>query len=184
MTPSQSRRSRHMPKSNPKPSGSPEPVNAAPSDLRQLTSFQLRQLTNIYTKGSSSVYERNFGLTLNEWRSIALLHSISGMSLNRLAEQAQFDRGLMSRTVTTLESRGILQRSTDSSDARGVVISLTPHGRDLVKQVFPVAEELNERLLSVLTRAERDALPKILDKLTYQARIMLDQEREEAGDGE
>lgn len=154
------------------------------SDLRQLTSFQLRQLTNIYTKGSSSVYERSFGLTLNEWRCIALLQGSAGMSLNRLAEQAQFDRGLTSRTVTALEARGFLQRGADSKDARGVVIALTPAGRDLVLQVFPVAEELNERLLSALTRAEREALPKILDKLTYQARIMLDQEREISGNSD
>jgi hypothetical protein len=46
--------------------------------------------------------------------------------------------------------------------------------------VFPVAEERNARLLSCLTRAERDLLPGILEKLTHQARAMLDQEREEA----
>jgi DNA-binding MarR family transcriptional regulator len=151
-------------------------------DLRQLTSFQLRQLTNIYTKGSSSVYERSFGLTLNEWRCIALLQGRDGMSLNRLAEQAQFDRGLTSRTVTALQARGLIARSTDSKDARGVVLTVTPAGRDLVGKVFPVAVDLNERLLSVLTRAEREALPKILDKLTHQARVMLEQERELSGE--
>jgi DNA-binding MarR family transcriptional regulator len=153
-------------------------TGSTPTDLRQLTSFQLRQLTNIYTKGSSSVYERRFGLTLNEWRCIALLQHSPGMSLNRLAEQAQFDRGLTSRIVTALETRGVLQRTVDQKDARGVVVSLTASGRDLVKKVFPVAAELNERLLSALTRAERAALPDIIDKLTHQARVMLDQERE------
>ncbi|WP_233849370.1 hypothetical protein [Paraburkholderia sp. HD33-4] len=57
----------------------PEESDAsALSDLRDLVSFQLRQLTNIYTKGSSSEYERNFGLTMNEWRCIALLHGKRG----------------------------------------------------------------------------------------------------------
>lgn len=149
-------------------------------DLRDLVSFQLRQLTNIYTKGSSSAYESRFGLTMNEWRCIALLHGKRGMSMNRLAEHAQFDRGLASRTVRGLEERGLLARGADASDGRGVVITLTQQGRALVSQVFPIAEERNTRLLSCLTRAERDLLPGILLKLTHQARAMLDQEREEA----
>lgn len=149
-------------------------------DLRDLVSFQLRQLTNIYTKGSSSEYERSFSLTMNEWRCIALLHGKRGMSMNRLAEHAQFDRGLASRTVRGLESRSLLAREADAADGRGVVITLTEHGRALVSQVFPIAEERNARLLSCLTRTERDVLPGILRKLTNQAHAMLDQEREEA----
>jgi hypothetical protein len=53
-----------------------------------------------------------------------------------------------------------------------------------VREVFPVAAQLNERLLSALTRAERAALPGIIDKLTHQARVMLDHEREESGKNE
>ena len=150
-------------------------------DLRDLISFQLRQLTNIYTKGSSSAYERRFGLTMNEWRCIAILHGKRGMSMNRLAEHAQFDRGLTSRTVRGLEERGLLAREADESDGRGVVITLTAKGKTLVAQVFPIADERNSRLLSCLTKSERDLLPTILEKLTHQARAMLDQEREEAG---
>lgn len=153
---------------------------SAMRDLRDLVSFQLRQLSNIYTKGSSSEYERNFGLTMNEWRCVALLHGKRGMSMNRLAEHAQFDRGLASRTVRGLEERGLLARQADATDGRGVVITLTAEGRALVAKVFPIAEERNARLLSCLTRAERDMLPGILQKLTNQARVMLDQEREEA----
>jgi DNA-binding MarR family transcriptional regulator len=156
---------------------------AALRDLRDLVSFQLRQLSNIYTKGSSSEYERNFGLTMNEWRCIALLHGKRGMSMNRLAEHAQFDRGLASRTVRGLEERGLLAREADATDGRGVVITLTAEGRALVAKVFPIAEERNARLLSCLTRAEREMLPGILQKLTNQARVMLDQEREEAEAG-
>ena len=149
-------------------------------DLRDLVSFQLRQLTNIYTKGSSSAYERRFGLTMNEWRCMALLHGKRGMSMNRLAEHAQFDRGLASRTVRGLEERGLLAREADVTDGRGVVITLTAQGKALVSQVFPIAEERNAQLLSCLTRAEREMLPGVLQKLTNQARAMLDQEREEA----
>lgn len=157
-------------------------AQAMEQDLRALTSFQLRQLANMYTKGTASVYERKFGLTLNEWRLIALLHASSELSLNRLAEQAQFDRGLTSRIVQALADRGFVDRRADSRDARGVAISLTEQGRELVGRIFPEALARNEQLLSCLTKNEREVLQKALQKLTVQARIMLDKEAEQADD--
>ncbi|MNH08026.1 HTH-type transcriptional repressor NicR [compost metagenome] len=152
-----------------------------PQDLRDLVSFQLRQLSNLYTKNTASVYQRKFGLTMNEWRLIALINTAGSLSLNRLAAQAQFDKGLTSRIVLKLTERGMVQREPDPNDARGVALSLTDQGRQLVAEVFPEAVELNQQLQSVLTRAEREVLLQVLEKLTHQARAMLDQERENAG---
>lgn len=152
-----------------------------PQDLRDLVSFQLRQLSNLYTKNTSSVYQRKFGLTMNEWRLIALVHGAGTLSLNRLAAQAQFDKGLTSRIVVKLIERGVVSRQTDPNDARGIALSLTGEGRALVAEVFPQALELNMQLQSCLTRGERETLAVVLQKLTHQARAMLDQERESAG---
>jgi len=154
---------------------------AEPKDLRDLVSFQLRQLSNLYTKNTASVYQRKFGLTMNEWRLIALVDAAGDISLNRLASQAQFDKGLTSRIVTALIERGVILRQTDPSDARGIALSLTAHGKSLVAEVFPQAVELNTQLQSCLTRSERETLAVVLQKMTHQARAMLDQERENAG---
>ena len=153
-----------------------------PQDLRDLVSFQLRQLSNLYTKSTASVYQRKFGLTMNEWRLIALIDAAGNISLNRLASQAQFDKGLTSRIVVKLIERGVISRQTDPDDARGIALSLTDQGLGLVAEVFPQAVELNTQLQSCLTRSERETLAVVLQKLTHQARAMLDQERESAGE--
>ncbi len=165
-------------------SGNSEQIAAQmtePQDLRDLVSFQLRQLSNLYTKNTASVYQRKFGLTMNEWRLIALVDAARNISLNRLASQAQFDKGLTSRVVTALIERGVILRQTDPNDARGIALSLTDQGRALVAEVFPQAVELNTQLQSCLTRSERETLAVVLQKMTHQARAMLDQERENAG---
>lgn len=154
---------------------------AGPQDLRDLVSFQLRQLSNLYTKNTASVYQRKFGLTMNEWRLIALIDAAGNISLNRLASQAQFDKGLTSRIVVKLIERGVISRQTDPNDARGIALSLTDNGKALVAEVFPQAVELNMQLQSCLTRSERETLAVVLQKMTHQARAMLDQERENAG---
>jgi DNA-binding MarR family transcriptional regulator len=149
-------------------------------DLSTLVSFRLRRLTNMYTKASASVYEREFGLTLNEWRVVSLLFATGPMSMSRLAHQALFDRGLTSRVVGALIERGLIERKTNPMDGRGVVIELSDKGRGVVDEVAPRAYDRNRQLLACLTNKEAELLETILDKLTHQARVMLDIEREQA----
>jgi DNA-binding MarR family transcriptional regulator len=151
-----------------------------PPAINELVSFRLRRLTNMYTKASASVYEREFGLTLNEWRIIALLFAAGSLSMSRLAQQAQFDRGLTTRVVGALIERGLADRTSDPMDGRGVVLQLTPAGKAMVDVVAPVAWQRNEQLLSCLTAKEREVLESVLEKLSHQARVMLDLEREQA----
>jgi len=152
----------------------------ATCDLRTLVTFQMRQLTYMNSKSAASEYERKFQITMNEWRIMALIYQEKELSLNGLAEQGQFDRGLASRVVATLTERGLVSRQVNGRDARGVVLSLTPAGIKLVLQVFAVARERNQKLLSCLTRAECEVLRKALVKLRFQARVMFDLEREQA----
>ena len=93
--------------------------------LESLVSFRLRLLANLYTKASASAYERGFGLTLNEWRIITLLSAGGKLSISRLADQAQFDRGLTTRVITTLIKHQFVKKVRDSQDARGEIASLT-----------------------------------------------------------
>jgi DNA-binding MarR family transcriptional regulator len=155
-------------------------VEAKPRTLSDLASFRLRLLANMYTKASASVYERKFGLTLNQWRIISLLWAADSLSMSRLAHQAQIDRGITSRVVGTLIDSGHVKRSPDPQDGRGLVLELTTAGRELVEAVMPVAADRNRQLLSCLTKKEAELFEGVLDKLTHQARIMLDIEREKA----
>ncbi|UHL64217.1 MarR family transcriptional regulator [Paralcaligenes sp. KSB-10] len=134
----------------------------------------------MYSKASASEYVRRFGLSLNEWRIISLLWAAGTLSLSRLSHQAQFDRGLTSRTVNALIDNGYVARHRNPDDGRGLVLELTPKGNDVVATVQPVASERNRQLLSCLTQKEAEIFDAVLDKLTHQARAMLDIEREKA----
>jgi DNA-binding MarR family transcriptional regulator len=153
----------------------------ATCDLRTLVTFQMRQLTYMNSRSAASEYERKFKITMNEWRIMALIYQEEELSLNGLAEQGQFDRGLASRVVAALTERGYVDRQVNGRDARGVVLSLTPAGVKLVLQVFAVAQERNQKLTSCLTRVESEVLRKALVKMRFQARVMFDLEREQAG---
>jgi|LakMenEpi03Aug12_release.lakeMendotaPanAssembly.Ray.scaffolds.fasta_scaffold129052_1 DNA-binding MarR family transcriptional regulator len=145
--------------------------------LESLVSFRLRLLANLYTKASASAYERGFGLTLNEWRVIALLSAGGKLSISRLADQAQFDRGLTTRVIATLIKHQFVKKERDTQDGRGEIASLTVQGQALVSEVTPLATQRNEELLSCLTKNERAIFEGILNKLTDQAKVMLQNEK-------
>ena len=50
------------------------------------------------------------------------------MRMSELADQTLFSRSRLSYTVSQLESRGLVRRTKDERDRRGVTASLTPAG--------------------------------------------------------
>ena len=63
----------------------------------------------------------------------------------QIAAEGGFSKATLSGVLTTLEGRGLLERSRGKSDGRLVTVALTPAGRRLMKRLFPDfnAEERN-----------------------------------------
>ncbi|WP_417224281.1 MarR family winged helix-turn-helix transcriptional regulator [Achromobacter spanius] len=107
------------------------------------------------------------------WRILALLGAPPDMSLNAVAREANIDKSQASRTVSDLIERGLIKRSADAQDARGVSLDLTRAGKKLYQEVFPAAIERNEEMLAVLSEDEREVLERALDKMTSHMLDML-----------
>ena len=167
----------------PKPIEPKQNPPVATGDIRTLVSFRFRRLTNMYSKAAASVYGRKFGLTLNEWRAISLIWAEGSLSTSRLSSQALFDRGMTGRIITALLKRGLVVRTANPSDGRGVMLELSDQCKALMAEVSPVAYEQNRHLLACLTQKEAEMLDTIVTKLTHQAQGMLDIERELASLG-
>jgi DNA-binding MarR family transcriptional regulator len=67
--------------------------------------------------------------------------------------------------VDRLVKRGIVATIPDTSDARRVVLSLTPLGEDVVTQNMRAAMTATEETLSPLTSGERMMFLELLRKL-------------------
>lgn len=73
--------------------------------------------------------------------------------------------GTMTNRLDNLEKAGYIQRSPDPNDRRGILVSLTPAGKEIVDRVIEVHLLNEERLLAVLDPAEREVIVGILRKL-------------------
>ena len=54
-----------------------------------------------------------------------------------IAAEGGFSKATLSGVMTTLEGRGLLERTRSQSDGRLVIVSLTPKGKRLMRGLFP-----------------------------------------------
>jgi DNA-binding MarR family transcriptional regulator len=150
---------------------------AAPT-IRELLSYRLHRVANLLSRGAELRYRREFGVSLWEWRTVALLGAAAGpLSLGELAHSAGVDKSQMSRTVAGLSRRGIVLRADDKRDARGVRLRLSARGRRLYEGLIGAAAERNAALLACLGARERECLERALEKLAAQARRLIEDEK-------
>ncbi|GAA4415553.1 MarR family transcriptional regulator [Georgenia halophila] len=87
----------------------------------------------------------------------ALFH-LGPMTPGKLAEHDHVQRPSMTRTVASLEERGLVTRETDPVDKRSVVVDVTAEGRALVKEIKRRRNAWLDKRLAKLTAAERQVV--------------------------
>lgn len=133
--------------------------------LDRFLPYRLSVLASRTSRTLARRYRERFGLSIAEWRVMAVLGWREGLSASEIAERTAMDKVKVSRAITRLEQRKLLARSRDPSDRRISRHRLTAAGRAVYGQVVPLARAFEEHLLAVLTTEERRLLFALLDRL-------------------
>src|SRR3954453_2942461 len=83
----------------------------------------------------------------------------------RLSEEALISTAGMTNRLDRLEQAGLVERLADPDDRRGVLVELTPDGRELVDAAVDAHRGLSKRLLGSPETDEREELDRVLRKL-------------------
>ena len=148
------------------------------TEIRNLLSYRLHTVANLLSRGAELRYRREFGVSLWEWRTIALLGATSGpLSLNHLAHAAGIHKSQMSRVVSGLAQRRLVVRSANSADGRGVDLALSKAGRKVYAGLIGAASERDATFRKCLSRNEKQVFERALAKLAGQARELIQREK-------
>jgi DNA-binding MarR family transcriptional regulator len=74
----------------------------------------------------------------------------------------------MTKRLDRIEEAGLIERRPDPNDRRGTLVRLTRRGMNVVDQAVETHVGNEERLLGVLTAAERRTLDRVLKSLLIQ----------------
>jgi len=137
--------------------------------LERFLPYRLSVLANTLSRAVARTYDRRFGLSIPEWRVMAVLARYEALSAVEVAACTAMDKVRVSRAVARLLHAGILRRETDRMDRRRSELRLSPRGIATHAQIVPFALGVERELLAVLSEEERRSLDRLLAKLQTRA---------------
>jgi DNA-binding MarR family transcriptional regulator len=140
--------------------------------LDRFIPYRLSVLTNTVSMLIARAYEQEFGLSIPEWRVIAVLARYPDLSAVEVAERTAMDKVAVSRAVSRLLARRRITRGYDEGDQRRSILRLSASGQSVYRKVAPLALRYEEELLDALSAGERRVLDQLIGRLTERAREM------------
>ena len=134
-------------------------------ELEHFLPYRLSVVSNHISQTIAAVYAERFGISITEWRVLAVLGRYPDLSAGDVAERTAMDKVAVSRAVARLLKTGLIERETHGSDRRRSVLRLSRAGHRVSDQVVPMTLEYERKLLATFSEAERAILDRLLTRL-------------------
>ena len=141
---------------------------AQPPTFRNLMTFRLHRVARISERISEQYYRKHLDLSLPECRVIGITAGYGSVSFKRVAAAANLEKSYASRVVSALVDRGLVEKLTNPSDSRSVLLQLTAQGHEVHEQTYALALRLNELLQQPFRRAQVSDFVAFLGTLEQQ----------------
>lgn len=89
--------------------------------------------------------------------------------LHELTKRVARDKSQMTRTIRTLETKGLVARKTASHDARVTLVFLTDAGQDAVGAIQNAVAQTIGEILAPISKTEEDVLKSLLHRALSDA---------------
>ena len=140
-----------------------------PLELDRFLPYRLSVLSNTVSTAIAGAYQRRFGLTIPQWRVMAVLAMNPGLSAAEVAQRTAMDKVAVSRAVTSLLKARRIGRQMARHDRRRSLLRLAPAGQRVYGEVVPFALAYERELLRPLSAKERAALDRAVGVLLGRA---------------
>ncbi|SEK73553.1 DNA-binding transcriptional regulator, MarR family [Variovorax sp. YR750] len=127
--------------------------------------FKLVRVVNLTARPFHERVGREHRLTLNEWRTMAVLAAQPGLNATQVADQTGLDKMAVSRALAGLRRHKRMQRHDDPTDRRSSRLYLTAVGKALHETVGALGREREAELFAGIEAGELARMEATLDKL-------------------
>jgi DNA-binding MarR family transcriptional regulator len=135
-------------------------------DLFGFVPFRLNRLAAEVSAALSSEYHERYGLDIPEWRVLATLgFRDEACSAQYISHCTRTHKSTISRAVTALMSRQLVERVENQDDRREFALRMTRKGKALYQQLIPRLLRREQEILSCLSAREREEFARMLGKI-------------------
>lgn len=116
-------------------------------------------------------YQNDLRTLRTNYSEYAALHALVmagepyAMSPSKLNDWVGLSSGGITKTVDRLETDGMIERSPDPNDGRGVLVTLTEKGRSKAERIFEAGMSYYSHLLAGLDADQKHAVSEALELL-------------------
>jgi DNA-binding MarR family transcriptional regulator len=135
-------------------------------DLFKFAPFRLNRLAAEVSAALSSEYQERYGLDIPEWRVLATLgFRNDACSAQYISHCTRTHKSTISRAVTALMDRRLVERVENEDDRREFRLRLTRKGKALYEALIPRLLRREQEILSCLSAKERKDFASLLSKI-------------------
>ncbi len=140
--------------------------------LEDFLPYRLSVLSHTISTTIANVYEKRFGVSIPEWRVIAILGRFPGLSAVEVADRTMLDKVAVSRAVTKLIRNGRIDRQFADADRRRSILNLSDEGRQVHDEIAPLALTFERDLLQGISAEDYDTFNIVIERLLAKARLL------------
>jgi len=140
----------------------------APSrlDLFKFVPFRLNRLAAEVSAELSSEYQERYGLDIPEWRVLATLgFRDDACSAQYISHCTRTHKSTISRAVTALMKRQLVERVENRDDRREFALRMTRKGKALYEELIPRLLAKESEIMSCLSAQQRKDFAAMLGKI-------------------
>ena len=140
--------------------------------LEDFLPYRLSITSHTVSTNIARVYEKRFGVSIPEWRVIAVLGRYPGLSAVEVADRTLMDKVAVSRAVTKLIKTGRIDREFADADRRRSILNLSEEGKKVHNEIAPLALEFEQQLVQNISEDDYEKFNSTLEQLLDKARLL------------
>jgi DNA-binding MarR family transcriptional regulator len=133
--------------------------------LADFLPYRLSVTSNAVSQRIAGEYRTRFGLSVPEWRVMAVLGDSGPLTQRELTQHTIMDKVAVNRACKVLEDRGLAIRKPNAQDGRSHLLQLTPEGATMHGQIMPLALEMERRLFATFSDEEIETFRSLLRRV-------------------
>jgi DNA-binding MarR family transcriptional regulator len=142
------------------------PHEPARLDLFRFAPFRLNRLAAEVSLALSSEYQARYGLDIPEWRVLATLgFRKDACSAQYISHCTRTHKSTISRAVTALLERRLIERVENADDRREFRLRMTRKGKALYEELIPRLLRREQEIMACLSATEREEFGRLLGKI-------------------
>lgn len=137
--------------------------------LDDFVPYRLSYTSNLVSDVVARSYDQLFGLSIPEWRMIAIVAESEGVTQQAISQRSRMDKVTVSRAAIALANRDLVERVPNPADKRSHLLVLTDAGQSLHADVAPRAMALERSLFDSFDREELERFVATLRRIDAAA---------------